>query len=146
MWGVWADAGIKDPSKFNYNDRFTLKQAGSPIKSSSDYPIKAIYQVDNTCWAPYGFHPTGYEPHLCPSNAPPSTKRPRTPVAPTPVPDAVILHCLPAGTLIDTPTGSITVENLKVGDLVWSVNDAGERVSTTIQMLAKVPVPTGHLL
>jgi hypothetical protein len=88
MWGVWADGGLKDPSKFNYNDRFTLNQAGSPVKSNSDYPIKAIFQVDNTCWAPYGFHPNGYEPHLCPSNAPPSTKKPRTPVPPTPVPDS----------------------------------------------------------
>ncbi len=86
MWGVWADGGLKDPSKFNYNDRYTLAQAGSPIKNSSDYPIKAIYQVDNTCWAPFGFKPNGFEPHLCPSNAPPSTKRPHTPGAPSPVP------------------------------------------------------------
>ena len=88
MWGAWADGGLKDPSKFNYNDRFTLKQAGSPIKNSSDYPVKAIYQVDNTCWAPLGFKPTGYEPHLCPSNAPPATKRPRTPLPPTLIPTA----------------------------------------------------------
>ena len=146
MWGVWADGGLKDPSKFNYNDRFTFKQAGSPVKGNSEYPIKAIYQVDNTCWAPYGFHATGYEPHLCPSNAPPSTKRPRTPVAPTPVPDGIPIVCLPAGTLIDTPSGTIFVENLKVGDLVWSVNDEGEKVSTTIQLVTKVPVPSGHLL
>jgi hypothetical protein len=86
MWGVWADAGLKDPSKFNYNDRFTLKQAGSPIKSSSDYPVKSIYQVDNTCWLAIGFKTNGFEPHLCPSNAPPSTKKPRTPVPPTIVP------------------------------------------------------------
>lgn len=84
MWGVWADAGLKDPSKFNYNDRFTLTQAGSPIKGTGDYPIKAIYQVDNTCWLAVGFRATGLEPHLCPTNAPPAapkgTKAPGAPV------------------------------------------------------------------
>jgi len=144
MWGVWADGGLKDPSKFNYNDRFTLKQAGSPIKSSSDYPIKAIYQVDNTCWPAYGFSPTGYEPHLCPSNAPPATKKPHTPVPvpPTPVPGI----CLPAGTLIDTPSGSTPVEKLRIGDPVWSVNAMGERVSATILKVSSVAVPAGHPL
>jgi len=145
LWGVWADAGLKDPSKFNYNDRFTLKQAGSPIKNSTDYPINAIYQVDNTCWAPYGFQPNGYEPHLCPSNAPAATKRPHTPVPPTPVPGILII-CLPAGTLIDTPSGPIPVEKLRIGDPVWSVNENGERVSETILNLSTVPVPPGHLL
>lgn len=82
MWGVWADAGLKDPGKFNYNDRFTLVQAGSPIKGNANYPIKAIYQVDNTCWAAFGFTPTGYEPHLCPRNTPP--KAPRAPGATPP--------------------------------------------------------------
>lgn len=82
MWGAWADAGLKDPSKFNYNDRFTFAQAGSPIAGNSNYPIKAIYAVDNTCWAAYGFKPTGYEPHLCPLNAPPPVKVPKTPGAP----------------------------------------------------------------
>ncbi len=77
MWGAWADAGLKDPSKFNYNDRFTLAQAGSPIRGDPNYPIKAIYAMDNTCRAAFGFKPTGYEPLLCPP-----------PEAPTGVPHA----------------------------------------------------------
>ncbi len=86
LWGVWADAGLKDPSKFNYNDRFTFAQAGSPIAGNANYPIKAIYAVDNTCWAAYGFKPTGNEPHICPSNAPPPAphKPPKTPGATPP--------------------------------------------------------------
>ena len=76
MWGVWADAGLKDPSKFNYNDRFTFAQAGSPMAGNANYPIKAIYAVDNTCWAAYGFKTTGYEPHICPSNPPPAATNP----------------------------------------------------------------------
>ncbi|MCL4527931.1 MAG: hypothetical protein M1282_00770 [Chloroflexi bacterium] len=82
MWGGWADAGLRDPAKFNYNDRFTEAEAGSPEKSEQYYPIKAIYAVDNTCWAAVGFKPTGYEPHLCPPLAPQPTKQPKP--APTP--------------------------------------------------------------
>ncbi len=66
LWGAWADAGLKAPSQFSYNDRFTEEQAGSPEKNEAYYPIKAIYQADNTCWAPFGFKPRGDEPHLCP--------------------------------------------------------------------------------
>jgi hypothetical protein len=81
MWGAWADFGLRDPAKFNYNDRFTEAQAGSPEKSEKYYPINAIYLVDNTCWAAVGFKPSGYEPHLCPSLEPQPTKHK---LAPTP--------------------------------------------------------------
>src|SRR6266498_1502850 len=40
--------------------------------------------------------------------------------------------CLAAGTLIDTPRGAVNVENLQVGDAVWTMNGSGERVSATI--------------
>lgn len=75
MWGVWADAGLRDPALFNYNDRYLEEQAGSPEKSEKYYPINAIAQVDNTCWPAYGFKPYGYEPHLCPSLEPRPTKQ-----------------------------------------------------------------------
>lgn len=92
LWGAWADAGLKDPAQFSYNDRFTEEQAGSPEKSEAYYPIKAVYQVDNTCWAPFGFNPTGYEPHLCPPPAPP-TKGPKTPQpGPTPTNTPYIIY------------------------------------------------------
>lgn len=81
MWGVWADLGLRDPSKFSYNDYFTEEQAGSPEKSETKfYPIKAIYAVDNTCRAAYGFKPTENEPLLCPPYLPPGvTPSPTTP-------------------------------------------------------------------
>lgn len=94
MWGLWADAGIRDPGKFNYNDRFKEADAGSPQKDEQYYPIKAISQVDNTCWLPVGFKPTGEEPHLCPSNEPPAPKQHKP--GPTPVncgPN--LLYCFP---------------------------------------------------
>ncbi len=102
MWGVWADAGIRDPGKFNYNDRFTEEQAGSPEKSEQKYyPIKAISQVDNTCWLPVGFKPIGEEPHLCPSDEPPA---PKHKPGPTPVSCAPgLFWCFPWIVQIPTP-------------------------------------------
>ncbi|MGB8980343.1 MAG: hypothetical protein WCC12_00555 [Anaerolineales bacterium] len=79
MLGVLADAGLRDPQKLDYVDRFTLAEAGSPVKENMYYPLKALFAVDNTCREAYGFEPTRYEPQICP-----------VPVAPTktPGPDA----------------------------------------------------------
>jgi Hint domain-containing protein len=52
--------------------------------------------------------------------------------------------CLAAGTLIDTPRGAVHVENLRVGDSVWTMNGSGERVSGTILRTSRVPVPASH--
>jgi hypothetical protein len=52
--------------------------------------------------------------------------------------------CLVAGTLIDTPRGAVRVENLEVGDPVWTMNEAGERVSTDLLKTASVRVPARH--
>jgi hypothetical protein len=97
MWGVWADAGLRNPAAFNYNDRFTEADAGSPQKSEKYYPINAINQVDNTCWQFIGFKPTGEEPHLCPVEAPPKVKhKPQpTPQGCTPWWTCIIVRPLP---------------------------------------------------
>jgi hypothetical protein len=52
--------------------------------------------------------------------------------------------CLAAGTLIDTPNGPIAVENLKVGDLVWTADAAGNRISAPILKVGSVPAPVNH--
>jgi len=52
--------------------------------------------------------------------------------------------CLAAGTLIDTPRGAVAVENLRAGDLVWTVNEAGERVPAVILKTTRVMVPSTH--
>jgi hypothetical protein len=52
--------------------------------------------------------------------------------------------CLAAGTLIDTPRGPVAVENLRLGDSVWTMNGSGERVSGTILRTSRVPVPATH--
>ncbi|MCJ7432595.1 MAG: hypothetical protein MUO77_03820 [Anaerolineales bacterium] len=78
MYGALADAGLKDVSKLDYVDRFTEEEAGSPIKSKKNYPLQALFAVDNTCREAYGFKPNGYEPMLCPKEPKP-TRQPKEP-------------------------------------------------------------------
>jgi hypothetical protein len=52
--------------------------------------------------------------------------------------------CLASGTLIDTPRGAIAVENLHVGDPVWTMNASGERRPATILKTIHVNVPARH--
>jgi hypothetical protein len=80
MWSTWADAQLKDPALFSYNDRYTIADAGSPQKDNSYYPLKALYAMDSTCRAVFGFKPTGYEPLICPpTTGPAPTKEPQQP-------------------------------------------------------------------
>lgn len=66
MFGVVADVGLKDVSMYDYADRFTPAEAGSPVRDKQNYPLSALSAVDNTCWVPHGFTSTGYEPKVCP--------------------------------------------------------------------------------
>ncbi len=52
--------------------------------------------------------------------------------------------CLALGTLIDTPRGAVRVENLRVGDSVWTTNEAGQRLPATILKTGSVNVPASH--
>ncbi len=84
MWNGWADDGLKDPTQFDYNDFYTLSQAGSPIGGTSDYPLKDLYLTDNTCRLPFGFEATGNEPGVCyvPEPTPEPTPKPTEPPPP----------------------------------------------------------------
>jgi len=79
LWGAWADAGLRDPQKFDYNDSFGPTEAGSPIKGNADYPLNALFSVDNTCRAPFGFASSVNIPGMCTSVQP-------KPESPSPVP------------------------------------------------------------
>jgi hypothetical protein len=65
LWGAWSDEGLQDPSSFDYHDAYTITEAGSPASESSNYPLKAVALLDNTCRWGYGFTPTGTEPGAC---------------------------------------------------------------------------------
>jgi hypothetical protein len=51
--------------------------------------------------------------------------------------------CLARGTRIATPSGNVAVEDLNVGDLVWTL-DAGVRVAVPLVEIGSTPVPATH--
>jgi hypothetical protein len=69
LWSVLADAGVRNPAWFDYNDRFTQAEAGSPLPIQKTlYPVKQIFGLDNSCRDAYGFVPIGTEANLCAYN------------------------------------------------------------------------------
>ena len=82
LWGAWSDDAIQEPGWFDYHDHFTPTEAGSPASDSSNYPLKAMPLMDNTCRWAYGFTPSGDEIGVC--YIPPTP----TPEPPTPTPTA----------------------------------------------------------
>lgn len=65
MWTAWADDGLKNPGMFDYNDRFTEAEAGSPMDKNEFYSIKGLFAVDSTCRMVFGRAVTGSEPGVC---------------------------------------------------------------------------------
>jgi hypothetical protein len=64
-WWVWSFADSQ-PAWHEYQDHFTLEQAGSPLTESPQYPIKELALIDSTCRWGYDFNPVGNEPGVCP--------------------------------------------------------------------------------
>ena len=89
LWGGWTDEGVKEAGWFDYNDHFTLAEAGSPLSNNANYPLAALFSVDNTCRWTYGFEPTEEYPGLCPLPEP-------TAVPPTPTTEI----CFPPATYV----------------------------------------------
>jgi hypothetical protein len=65
MYGVIADGGLKSIADLDYVDRFTEEEAGSPVRGDKNYPLKALYGVDNVCREAFGFTGTKQEPQRC---------------------------------------------------------------------------------
>jgi hypothetical protein len=78
VWGAWADRSVLNPAWFDYNDHFTATEAGSSLLESAEYPIKALYELDNTCRWSVGFTPSGTEPGICPVPPTPTPTLPGT--------------------------------------------------------------------
>jgi hypothetical protein len=54
--------------------------------------------------------------------------------------------CLAVGTRIDTPSGQIAVEELRLGMLAWTLDAHGKRSAMPILEVNSVRAPAGHLM
>ena len=52
--------------------------------------------------------------------------------------------CLALGTRIATPTGDVAVQDLRVGDVVWSADATGARTAAPLIAIGSTPVPATH--
>jgi hypothetical protein len=52
--------------------------------------------------------------------------------------------CLARGTLIDTPDGPVPVEQLRLGDPIWTLDGSGRRVAATVVQLGSATAPRDH--
>lgn len=52
--------------------------------------------------------------------------------------------CLARGTLIDTPIGPIAIEDLRLGNPIWTLDADGKRVAGTVIALGSTVAPPNH--
>ena len=52
--------------------------------------------------------------------------------------------CLAVGTRIATPSGEVPVQDLRMGDAVWTLDADGARVSAPLVAVGNTPVPATH--
>lgn len=55
-------------------------------------------------------------------------------------------RCLDGSTAIATPRGEVRVDELSVGDIVWTESIDGARIEAPIVRTSRVPVPSSHRL
>lgn len=106
LWGGWSEAAVNEPAWFDYNDHFTLAQAGSPAIGNEHYPLADLYSLDNTCRWTYGFEPTSDYPGLCPLPTP-------TPTATSEPPPEVPQVCT------EPPNGCPRVQGDTITHVTW---------------------------
>lgn len=75
-WSVITEDWLLQPSQFDYNDGMDITTAGSPILGEN-YPLKGLYNLDNTCRFAYEVEESENIPGLCKIGIPPSgSKKP----------------------------------------------------------------------
>jgi hypothetical protein len=52
--------------------------------------------------------------------------------------------CLARDTRIATPSGDVAVDQLRVGDVVWTQDEHGERIAAPLVAIGSTPVPSAH--
>jgi hypothetical protein len=52
--------------------------------------------------------------------------------------------CLARGTLIETPSGGVPVERLRIGDAAWTLDGTGRLVPGTVLAVGSTPAPANH--
>jgi len=81
---MWAGTSLLDPALFDLNDHFTHEKAGAADPGLElYYPIKEVYEIDNSCRMAVGFKPSGNEPGLCEVYVPQEVSEPSEPSEPT---------------------------------------------------------------
>jgi hypothetical protein len=76
MWAAWAKEGDPQFSLYDFNDHFTLADAGSAMKKDKpNYPLNKLFALDNTCRSASGYTPSGGEPGLCPKAIQPTKEQ-----------------------------------------------------------------------
>jgi hypothetical protein len=133
-WGAWAmNESMLNPAWFDYNDHFTIAEAGSPLSELTQYyPLKAFAEVDNTCRWGVGFTPTGSEPGVCP--VPPTP----TPVVPGTISGVVFNDWTNGDLVLDGASGRIAGATVRArsggcgspGGVVTTANTNGSGVYT----------------
>ncbi len=72
---MWTGHGNLDPAMFDFSDHYTHEQAGAADPGLPNfYPIKSVFELDNSCRMAVGFEPRGSEPGICPLVAPPKAE------------------------------------------------------------------------
>lgn len=65
IWRFWLEGEIFHPGWVEYNDRYSLADAGSPYLYSPNYPLKALASLDNTCLHFFGGETNQPQPGFC---------------------------------------------------------------------------------
>jgi len=68
LLGAVADSGLRDVTKYDYNDHIKEVDAGSPLRASKYYPLNQLFAVDNTCWEGYGMKDPVNVGKVCPAS------------------------------------------------------------------------------
>lgn len=63
--------------------------------------------------------------------------------------EGILVHnvkypCLAASTKIATPFGDKNIKEIRKGQLIWTINNKGERVAAPVVRISKTAVPTTH--